>query len=178
MHNNEKMNSNEAKQEINEFIEKSMLSEITVEGIKSFLESQSISFSAFAEQLANFGVSTNHLNEAYLKEHKSSHEMYLNLLNEHLSFLREQIKQSSGDKDDIYKMIKQILEIMQEERNKYREEMRLAKEEDGRNTRFMAGLLAGGLALGVGGIALLVTRNPKKAAETATTVVENFLKIK
>lgn len=67
---------------------------------------------------------------------------------------------------------------MQEERNKHREDMRLAKEEDGQNTRFIAGLIAGGLALGVGSVELLVTRNPKKAVETASTVVENLLKIK
>lgn len=169
---------NEGIQQIEEFLEKSMLNEITIDGIKSFLKSHSISFSTFAEQMANFASSTNQLNEVYLKENKKSHETYLNLLNEHLTFLREQIKESPDEKDDIYKMIKHILELMQEERNKHREDMRLAKEEDGRNTRFMAGLIAGGLALGVGGVALLVTRNPKKAAETASTVVENFLKIK
>lgn len=181
MNNNERSNSYDSNEEttrIDEFFEETMLNKITIEGIKSFLESHSISFKAFIEQMANFASSTNHLNEVYLKENKLSNEKYLDLLNEHLAFLREQIKESPDEKDDIYKMIKHILELMQEERNKYREDMRQAKEEDGKNIRFMTALIAGGLALGVGGVALLVTRNPKKSVETASTVVENFMKIK
>lgn len=181
MNNDEHSNSNdsiEGIQQIDEFLEKSMLNEITIDGIKSFLKSHSISFSTFAEQLANFAGSTNQLNEVYIKENKMSHETYLNLLNEHLIFLREQIREFPNEKDDIYKMIKHILELIQDERNKHREDMRLTKEEDGRNTRFMGVLITGGLVLSVGGVALLVTRNPKKAAETTKTVVENLLKIK
>lgn len=45
-----------------------MLNEITIDRIKSFLKSYSISFSTFAEQMANFASSTNQLNEVYLTE--------------------------------------------------------------------------------------------------------------